>query len=195
MACQITWIRWRDGSSRFDDDRFEFEGESPMWLRFLLLLLALMANEARGAIIFGGVVSFVTDGDTLWVQPDTGGPTRKIRISGIDAPEICQAGGEASRDALIQFALKRRVMLTVSGKDIYGRGVARIQLGGQDLGSQMVRSGQAWSYRSPRSAGPYAAEEAAAQQSRLGLFASGQPINPRNFRKQHGSCHHAKRRP
>ncbi len=159
---------------------------------FFLLLCSLSIN-AHSAAVFEGVVSFVTDGDTLWVQPDRGGPTRKLRILGIDAPEICQAGGELSRHALIQLILHKRVSVTVNRKDMYGRGLARIQLGKQDVGAQMVRSGQAWSYGWRKSQGPYAQDQRHAQQAHLGLFNDSQALNPKDFRKRHGSCHRAKR--
>ena len=37
-----------------------------------------------------GVVTHVSDGDTVWVQPLQGGEAYKVRLLGIDAPEICQ---------------------------------------------------------------------------------------------------------
>ena len=157
-------------------------------LKFFLLLLCLTGVSAQSAVNFLGVVSYVTDGDTLWVQPDRGGASQKLRILGIDAPEICQSGGEASRNALIQLALRQRVSVTVTRQDVYGRGLARIQLGNQDLGAQMVSSGQAWSYRWQKSPGPYAREQAFAQQSQLGLFSAGRALNPKDFRRRHGSC-------
>ena len=158
-------------------------------MKLFFFLLCLTSFNVQGAVVFEGVVSFVTDGDTLWVQPDRGRTARKLRILGIDAPEICQAGGESSRHALIQLVLHKRVSVTVGRKDIYGRGLARIQLGNQDLGAQMVRSGQAWSYRWGKSQGPYAQEQMIARQSHLGLFHDGQALNPKDFRKRHGSCH------
>jgi endonuclease YncB( thermonuclease family) len=138
---------------------------------------------------FAGVVSYVSDGDTLWVQPDSGGAPRKLRIDGIDAPEICQPGGTASRDALARRAMHQRVVVVVRREDDYGRGLARIRIDDQDLGAQMVREGQAWSYRWRHSTGPYAAEEAAARHTRRGLFAAIAPEIPRDFRKRHGPCH------
>ena len=160
-----------------------------MILKFILLMCLVMTNPGHAKTVFAGNVTYVTDGDTLWVQPDAGGPSLKLRIEGIDAPEICQAGGETSREVLTQRALHQRVVVMVKRKDVYGRGLARIQLNGNDLGAQMVRAGQAWSYRWHRSPGPYANEEAAARQSRLGLFAMARSEMPRDFRKRHGSCH------
>jgi endonuclease YncB( thermonuclease family) len=160
--------------------------------RLLLLAAIFMTSNVDAATAFAGTVSYVSDGDTLWVQPDTGDLPRKLRIQGIDAPEICQTGGESSRAVLTRHALNKRVEVTVRGHDVYGRGLARIRLDGHDLGAQMVRAGQAWSYRWRRSPGPYAAEEAVARQSRRGLFAVGQPELPHDFRKRHGTCHAAR---
>lgn len=160
--------------------------------RFILLAIVLVANSGYAKAGFSGKVSHVSDGDTLWVRPDAGGAPRKLRLDGIDAPEICQAGGESSRAALVQHALHQRVQVTVRRHDSYGRGLARIRLNGVDLNAQMVRSGHAWSYRWRRNPGPYVAEEAYARQSGLGLFATGQPELPRDFRKRNGSCHAAR---
>lgn len=164
-----------------------------MIFRYVMLAIILIANNVHATKAFSGKVSYVTDGDTLWVQPDAGGPPRKLRIDGIDAPEICQSGGEIAREVLAQRALHQRVAVTVRRRDSYGRGLARIQLDGRDLGAQMVREGHAWSYRWRRNPGPYAVEETAARQARRGLFAVDLPELPRDFRKRHGSCHVATR--
>jgi endonuclease YncB( thermonuclease family) len=163
-----------------------------MILKAILLFVVLLAGQAWAGGAFSGRVSQVTDGDTLWVVPDSGGAARKLRIDGIDAPEICQAGGAESRAELTRLALNRHVSVVVRRRDHYGRGLARIQLDSSDLGRQMVRLGQAWSYRWQRDLGPYAVEEQAARQARLGLFASSTAVVPRDFRKRHGSCHVAR---
>lgn len=152
-------------------------------------LMLSLVGAAQAASSFSGTVSYVSDGDTLWVAPAAGGAPRKLRIDGIDAPEICQAGGPASRAALSALALRRKVQVELRREDDYGRGLARIRLGGVDLGGEMVRAGQAWSYRWRHNPGPYAAEEASARAARRGLFADSQAELPRAFRKRHGSCH------
>lgn len=158
-------------------------------IKLFFLLVAVIVFPIRAETRFFATVTRVTDGDTLWVRPDAGGAQRKLRIEGIDAPEICQAGGEAARAALARLALNRRVVVTLRRYDDYGRGLARLELQqGGDLGSQLVRAGHAWSYRWRQHPGPYAAEEAMARQSRSGLFAAEVPESPREFRKRHGSC-------
>jgi micrococcal nuclease len=156
-----------------------------------VLALALVVAEAPAGTWFTGTVTRVPDGDTLWVRADEGGPPHRLRLDGIDAPEICQPGGQAAREALAQRILHHRVVVLQRRQDDYGRGLARIQLeaGGEDLGARMVREGWAWSYRYRDHPGIYAAEERQARAARRGLFADPQAERPRSFRLRHGSCH------
>ncbi len=91
-----------------------------MIFRGLLLLIALLASGAQARETFTGQVTYVTDGDTLWVQADTGGPARQLRMTGMDAPEICQHGGKTARDLLAQLALHRRVTVHIAYFDRFG---------------------------------------------------------------------------
>ncbi|WP_240538388.1 thermonuclease family protein [Rhodoferax sp. PAMC 29310] len=148
----------------------------------------LFSISAHGTELMTARVTHVTDGDTLWVQPDSGGSPLKLRLEGIDAPEICQTGGEASRNALSTLTIHRTLTVSTRSYDDYGRGLARLIYQGQDVGAEMVRSGQAWSYRWRNSLGPYALEEQAARHDRKGLFSQAGAQLPREFRQQHGSC-------
>lgn len=138
--------------------------------------------------VYSARVSRVFDGDTVWVKPLAGGTYRKLRLDGIDAPEICQSGGEASRDVLARRLLNQVVEVRVRAQDDYGRGVARLNHQGDDVGAWLVANGQAWSYRWRRSQGPFAAEESRARASKLGLFKEAAAELPRDFRKRHGPC-------
>ncbi len=161
------------------------------WVGLGLALVALSAG-AQGAQgqgeTYSARVSRVFDGDTVWVKPMAGGPYRKLRLEGIDAPEICQSGGEASRDVLAQRVLNQVVEVRVRAQDDYGRGVARIVHQGDDVAAWLVANGQAWSYRWQRSLGPFAEEEDLARKSKRGLFKDAAAELPRDFRKRHGPC-------
>lgn len=137
---------------------------------------------------YAAKVTRVFDGDTLWVKPLEGGRYRKLRIDGIDAPEICQRGGVASRDALAARVLNQVVAVGVRQRDDYGRGLAKLTHQGDDVAAWMVGQGHAWSYRWGRHPGPFKDEEARARRARKGLFADGSVELPRDFRKRHGPC-------
>lgn len=163
----------------------------------LLALLALLALSALAAppaaaapppAAWQGIVTHVTDGDTLWVRPLSGGAPRKVRLDGIDAPERCQPHGAVAAQALMQRVLRHPVRVVPRGVDDYQRLLARVSLRGEDVGGWLVEEGHAWSYRFRRSPGPYAAQEARARRLRRGLFAAPQALSPREFRQRHGPC-------
>jgi micrococcal nuclease len=167
-------------------------------LFFAIYLIAIYTYITPAIAInsWNGVVTYVTDGDTLWVQPlnaDTGSSTsskpRKIRIDGIDAPESCQLYGSQSTAALKKLVASKIVTVNSKRVDDYGRDVAKITLKEIDVGAWMVSKGHAWSYHYRHSAGPYRAEEEAATRAHLGLFADAAAVEPRLFRRDHGSCH------
>lgn len=159
-----------------------------LWNLWSLLLVFGWAPVLAESKVYVARVTRVFDGDTLWVQPLPDGRYRKLRLDGLDAPEICQDGGAASRDALAARVLQRVVMVHERARDDYGRALVRLEHGGEDVGSVMVRQGMAWSYRWRHSDGPYAREEALARDRKQGLFAAGSPENPRDFRRRHGPC-------
>lgn len=153
-----------------------------------VLLAFTTAATARS---FEGRVTHVTDGDTVWVRPAEGGPAVQVRLQGIDAPEICQPFGGQARDALAARLLHREVEIDVRARDAYERTLARVGHQGQDVGSWLVAGGWAWSSGFRHRAGPYALEQRTARGERRGLWADDAPLDPRRFRKQHGSCHAA----
>lgn len=147
--------------------------------------------QAQAPASWSAVVTYVVDGDTVWVRAHDGSKPLSVRMEGIDAPEICQAGGVASREALRQRLQGQVVVVHGLRHDDYGRLLARIDQRGEDVGAWMVRTGHAWSYHAGRRAGPYAAEQRQARAARAGLFAQQHPapVYPGRFRREHGSCH------
>ena len=148
----------------------------------------LAPKKSVGERVYLAKVTRVFDGDTLWVRPLSGGRYRKLRLDGIDAPEICQAGGVASRDALAAMVATHHVRVEVRRYDDYGRALARLSVDGEDVSSLLVSAGHAWSSRWRRSLGPYAEEEAKAREGGRGLFADPAPELRRDFRRRHGPC-------
>lgn len=138
--------------------------------------------------VYDARVSRVSDGDTLWVKPLAGGRYRKLRLDGLDAPEICQPGGTAARDALAQRVLGRVVTVRVRVMDAHGRALARLEQGGADVGAGLVREGHAWSSRWRGQVTAYTEEETLARSQRRGVFQVSDAEEPRAFRRRHGPC-------
>lgn len=142
--------------------------------------LAAVAVLMRGEDLDGPVR--VVDGDSL----ELGG--RRIRIRGIDAPELaqlCHRGtvsyrcGETAREALREMARTGAVGCRSTGQDRYGRALATCRVGDTDLGAAMVLRGLAVAY------GAYEAEERQARARGAGLWA-GRFDPPAEWRRQRG---------
>ena len=124
----------------------------------------------------------VTDGDTIRIGE------ARIRLKGIDAPEMEQrcsragrsyACGETARRALIDLVSGETVRCRAAGRDRYRRILAQCTVNGKDIGTQMVESGWAVSYGRD-----YDAEEAHAQERRVGLW-EGEFERPQDWRREH----------
>jgi endonuclease YncB( thermonuclease family) len=80
--------------------------------RNLVWLLAWVPLLAH-AEVYVAQVTRVSNGDTVWVKPEGDAAPRKLRLQGLDAPEICKGGGPAARDALAALVANTRVSVSV----------------------------------------------------------------------------------
>jgi micrococcal nuclease len=110
----------------------------------LISMLAVPCQAEPGAVLEGVVVG-VVDGDTADVRLDSG--MVRIRFHAIDAPESGQPYGKASKAALSQLIFGKAVEIEPFEQDRYDRLVARVWLAGLDVNAEMVRTGNAWTYR------------------------------------------------
>lgn len=117
----------------------------------LLLLFFLSCLTLYSASITGSVVG-VTDGDTITVL-DADKVQHKIRLYGIDAPEIDQFGGLTAQSNLRGILEKNtfftddsgEVKIEIVSKDKYGRSVAKVyKYGNVYVNEIMLERGQAW---------------------------------------------------
>jgi micrococcal nuclease len=118
----------------------------------LCVAFACAAASARvdGRFTLAGTVTRVVDGDTLDVRLTTGARDR-VRLIGIDTPEIGACGAAQATSAARRLALGRGVVLrgdaTQATRDRYGRLLAYVWVGGaRDLGYQLLASGLARVY-------------------------------------------------
>ncbi|SMO96231.1 thermonuclease family protein [Paracoccus laeviglucosivorans] len=96
------------------------------------------------AICLSGAVAI--DGDTL--RLDSPGKNLRLRLWGIQAPEIKEAGGAEARHALAALVSDRPVACDLMDVDRYGRPVVRCHTDTvTDLSCEMVRQGHATDWR------------------------------------------------
>lgn len=103
-----------------------------------------MLATIAAALALTCTVYSVHDGDTL--SADCGGSRSKVRLAGIDAPELKQSYGRESRQALADLVFQRQVLIKRTKGDRYKRSVAVVSVDGRDVSSSMVAGGHAWVY-------------------------------------------------
>ena len=103
---------------------------------------------ARAAGSESGPVVKVVDGDTIDVATASG--TERIRIIGLDTPEIGECGFSEASAAMADLVAGRSVQLvrdpTQDNRDRYGRLVRHVHRGGTSAAVEMIRRGHSAEY-------------------------------------------------
>jgi endonuclease YncB( thermonuclease family) len=148
-----------------------------------MLCIPAMAQQS-----FYGRIMRVIDADTVEVK-DSSEITHKIRLAGIDAPEVSQPGWAAADEYLRQVALLAPVYVTTTKLDRDGRLIGRIVTeDGILLNYALLAKGHAWFYREyadelgVEDRLLYEAAERTAKEKLLGLWRSGDAIAPWEWR-------------
>jgi len=153
---------------------------------FLIVSLSTWSQIASAVDISGRVVN-IHDGDTITIL-DSKNKQHRIRLAGIDAPELGQAYGKASRDHLAQLVAGKQVSIEGSKYDRYGRLVGTVLLEGKDQNIEQLRAGLAWHFKKYQNEQTgeervaYAQEEEIARASKIGLWRDMQPTPPWDWR-------------
>ena len=145
---------------------------SAKYLIILILYLPLFA--------FSDKVISIHDGDTITVL--NGKEQTKVRLFGIDAPELKQPYGKKSKQFLANLIAGKVVEVEGNGIDRYKRTIGTVYLDGKDINAQMVANGYAWAYR--KFSKVYAGQESKARSQNLGLWQDKKPIPPWEWRKR-----------
>ena len=157
-----------------------------MIFKFLIILQLILYSSASFAekIIEGKAI--IIDGDTIHIGKN------KIRLHGIDAPEIEQTckiedkiwncGIESSAN-LKKLIGKKNIKCEVNDIDRYKRYVAECYLNNLNINQYMVRQGWAIAYRYYSK--QFIEDEKIAQKYKLGIW-QGTFIEPYLFRKNNG---------
>nr|DAO42522.1 MAG TPA: nuclease-like protein [Caudoviricetes sp.] len=145
----------------------------------LIKSLAILVIASPLFALSGKVVS-IHDGDTITILQ--GKQQIKVRLFGIDAPELEQPYGKKSKQFLANLIAGEVVEVEPKGKDRYKRTLGIIYFKGQDINAQMVLNGYAWAY--VKYSRIYVNQEKLARENKRGLWQSSDPTPPWEWRKR-----------
>lgn len=145
-----------------------------------VLVLLFLSFPAAGAHAWTAEVLSVGDGDSFVAR--RGGRSQRIRLYGIDSPELEQVHGRSSRQLARMWLQGQTVEVEPIYRDNYGRTVALVWLGERLINAELVRSGAAWVSpkfcQSRRVCDTMAEMQQRARQGRLGLWRDAHPEPP-----------------
>jgi len=146
-------------------------------------------NFSYSSTQYGKIIKII-DGDTAHFFQEGDTSYKRIRLVGIDAPELKQEFGKESRQCLVELIENKPVQLVKFGQDRYQRILAKIKINQVDINLAMIKKGCAWFYRQyqdsldEKDQKLYDQAEQIAQRQFLGLFKNLKALPPWVWRKK-----------
>lgn len=135
--------------------------------------------------VYGTVIK-VSDGDTVTIV-NSDNKKVKIRLYGIDSPELGQQSGEAAKLFLARQIMNKYITVDVLDIDQYKRSVGRIFFDGADINRAMIEEGFAWVYTrycNIDERESWIALQEEAKTGGKGLWSYNDPVAPWEWRKR-----------
>jgi endonuclease YncB( thermonuclease family) len=147
----------------------------------LALLALVFVLNVSAKTIKGKVVS-VYDGDTFTLLDDAK-KEHKVRLNGIDCPEMNQDYGETARKFTHLKILLKFVTVEYSDKDKYGRILGDVVVDSVNLAEELIKNGLAWHYKKYNNSQRLDSLENYARKERINIWSVDNPVAPWDFRQ------------
>ncbi len=145
----------------------------------LILLISLFPlNESIRGLVIG-----VYSGDSIVVKLDDGSQI-KVRLEGIDCPELTQEYGDSAKMATVVFCFNKKVRIEKTGVDTYGRTLAFVYVDDICLNKELLRRGLAWHYKAYNADQELAQLELDARNAKVGIWSTDEPEAPWDYRRK-----------
>ncbi len=143
----------------------------------ILTLFALLpVSDSFKALVIG-----VYSGDSIVVKLEDKTQLR-IRLDGIDCPEMKQEYGDSAKFATVGLCFNKQIRVEKTGVDSYGRTLAFVYVDDICVNKELLRLGLAWHYAEYNSDAELANLEREARKNKVGLWRQPNPESPGDFR-------------
>jgi micrococcal nuclease len=127
-------------------------------------------------------VTSVHDGDTF-TGINEANEQVKVRLDAVDAPELSQPYGQASRKALGDKIFGKVVTVITKKHDRYGRTIGHVLIDKRDVNLELLEVGAVWHYSAYDRNKRLREAEALARAAKEGLWKDPNPMAPWDWRK------------
>ena len=150
----------------------------------ILLLLATPAFAAPPATETRLTlkVTSVHDGDTF-TGINQNNEQVKVRLDAVDAPELSQPYGQASKKALGDKIFGKLVTVITKKHDRYGRTIGHVLIDKRDVNLELLEVGAVWHYTAYDRNKRLREAEVSARAAKEGLWKDPNPMAPWDWRK------------
>jgi len=151
-------------------------------LKKILILVALLTIFSIIQAQITGRVVGVHDGDSFTLL-DNDKRQYKIRLHGIDCPELKQDFGNAAKRFTSNLIFNTFVKVVTNGKDRYGRIIGLVHTqDGLILNEELLKAGMAWHFKKYDQTSKWSEFEISARKSKIGLWSQPNPVPPWDWR-------------
>jgi endonuclease YncB( thermonuclease family) len=147
------------------------------------LFISILTILSISVKTFTAKVIAITDGDTIVVLTSENKQV-KIRLEGIDCPELKQDFGKRAKQATSDLCFGKEVKIVQTGKDRYGRTLAYVYTGDKCVNHELLKSGMAWHFKKYNNDARLIVFESMARKSKVGIWSVKGQIPPWEFRKK-----------
>jgi len=129
-------------------------------------------------------VDYVHDGDTITCIDEANRP-QKIRLVGIDSPELSQPFGREATNALRQKLGGGRVRVEGNARDQHGRLLGTLWVDERNINRELVSDGWAWVFGGYSPDPDLLDAETSARTAHRGLWSDPRSRPPSEWRRDH----------
>jgi endonuclease YncB( thermonuclease family) len=151
-------------------------------MKITSLLFFILISTCGFAQTFTGKVVNIIDGNTFEIIDDYDEVTKFV-LSEVDCPEAGQELSDEAKAFSEKILLKKKVEVTVKGKDMWGNKLVVIKLKNGDLlHESLIEEGLAWA--SQKATSNVAELQDKAKTDKKGIWAMAEPTPPWIYRRQ-----------
>jgi len=150
------------------------------WLLLTSLAFFASSSSLSQKSVYQGKCVGVHDGDTITVLVDS--RQIKVRLEGIDAPELGQDFSQRSKRFLSNLVFGKEIVVKEHSIDRHGRTVGRVYVDDRNVSPEMAAAGMAWHFKKYSSDTILARLEEAARMGKIGIWSIANPIPPWDYR-------------
>ena len=143
-----------------------------------IIIIIILLTSVTVLKLRYNTVNRVIDGDTYIIN------NTKVRLFGVDAPELKQEFGLEAKEFVEHLILHKRVLVVLKSKDRYNRQVAEIYINGSNLAYILLENGMVWNYYQFSKSNLMESKQQFAKYNKIGLW-KYDAINPKEFRRKH----------